>query len=199
MKRNVIVLLGVNGVGKSTLAQELSKILPESVVLSGSTILMQVFGGLTRPELELLSPSKKMQLMVPAFVHAFEKHHEARHLILDTHLVVCIRRSGVLTLERVWSPLYHPYLEHVFLIMSPAQDILERRKRDLAAHRRERDLEIRHIQHDQEINRAAFQELIASNLPSSIIINREHHLTKTVAYMQKQLTVDAHNDLCLTA
>jgi len=183
LKNNVFVLFGINGVGKSTIARALAERVPDSAALSGSELLMRAFRGLDRYQLEILSPEEKMRLLVPAFLQAFEQHASARRIILDTHLVVPIRKSGRLVLENVWSDAFMPHVGSAFFVSSGPEEILRRRVRDYRATGRQRDADIDHIRRDQEINLRVFEETFASFASSSktsVIMNEELRLDDTV-------------------
>ena len=178
------MLIGVNGVGKSTVANALATSIPDATVISGSSVLMEAFGGLTRSQLERLSPEEKMRLMVPAVLDAFERHRSAPAVLFDTHLVVTIRASGRLVLENIWSDAYRPYLRHLLFLMGEPKDIRDRRLRDFELTGRKRDAALEHIMRDQEVNLAVFQELAAHGLPASQIFNEENGLAGTVEQAQ---------------
>ena len=181
MKRNVVVLFGINGVGKSTIASALQRVVAGSVTLSGSELLMRAFKGLDRSQLEVLSPEEKMRMLEPAFLDGFHHHKRAPLVILDTHLVVPIRKDGRFILENVWSEQFAPHVKSVFFVLSKPREILERRIRDAATTGRKRDLDIDHIRRDQEINLSVFEETFSPAGESLLIQNKEHELDRTVA------------------
>lgn len=181
MNKNLFVLFGVNGVGKSTIASNLGALKTDSVTLSGSELLMDAFRGLNRFQLEGLSPEEKMHMLEPAFLEAFQRNNGKRFVILDTHLVVTIRKSGKLVLENVWSERFIPLTAHVFFVSSDPLEILQRRIRDSEISGRKRDLNMEHVRRDQEINLSVFEETFATTaIPSTIVTNEESRLSEVV-------------------
>lgn len=187
MNKNVVVLLGINGVGKSTIARRLECALPGSVTVSGSAVLMDSFGGVNRQNLERLSAGEKMRVMEPALLEAFERHQAANHIILDTHLVVPIRKSGNLVLENVWSEKYVPYVRQVFFIISDPREIMDRRIRDFESTGRQRDVDLVHISRDQDINRIVFEEIVRPVLQCTVVTNGERGLDRAVGFILQHL------------
>ncbi len=165
------MLLGINGVGKSTIAEKLICRVPGSVALSGSKILMTIFGGVSREELEKLSATEKMSMMELAFVEIFERHSTSQLVVLDTHLVVPIRKSGTLVLENIWSPRYAPYVRSVCFICASPGDIRQRRLTDERLTGRARDTNLGNIRSDQDLNLASFEEIIVPDFESMILQN----------------------------
>jgi adenylate kinase len=189
LNQNLIVLFGVNGVGKSTIANRLGALMVNSVALSGSELLMSAFKGLDRLQLEVLSPEEKMRMLEPAFLEAFQRSDGEQFVILDTHLVVPIRKNGKLVLENVWSEQFMPYMAHVFYISSDPSEILQRRIRDSEISGRNRDLNIEHIRRDQEINVSVFEEtFIATTMSSAVVTNEESRLNEVVESIIRIIT-----------
>jgi len=188
LKQNVIALFGINGVGKSTIAHALHETIFGSVMLSGSELLMHSFKGLNREQLEMLSPEEKMRMLESAFLDAFEQNREAKLIILDTHLVVTIRKNGKLILENVWSERFSPYSNFVFFISSNPMEILQRRMRDSRISGRRRDLDVEHIRVDQTINLSVFEETFSETKKSHVIPNEESHMEDTVTSIRRAIS-----------
>lgn len=180
MKKNIIVLFGVNGVGKSSVSRLLCEEIGDSVTLSGSELLIRSFKGLGRDQLELLSPEEKMRMLEPAFLGAFQRSRHATRIILDTHLVVPIRKNGRLVLENVWPGAFTPCVERAFLLVSDPKEILQRRKRDADQTGRVRELDAEHIRTDQEINSSVFAETFTAAGVPHVVHNAESRMKETV-------------------
>ncbi len=187
MKKNVIVFFGINGVGKSTLVKKIVDDYPIIKSMSGSEILMKAFGGVNRQQLEIISPEEKLRMIEFACIEAFERYQQAKYCLLDTHLVVPIRKAGTLILENMWSIKYLPYIQKAYLMIGDPQEILERRIRDESVIGRKRDLNIANIISDQEINLMVFKELIVPNLDSEIIISKNGLVSEGVHVVASKL------------
>lgn len=172
MRKNVVVFFGINGVGKSTLVNEIVVGHPIIKRISGSETLMTAFGGISREQLELLSSEEKLRMIEFACIEAFERYQQAKYCLLDTHLVVPIRKAGTLILENMWSVKYLPYIQKAYLMIGDPQEILERRICDENTIGRKRDLNIANIISDQEINLMVFKELIVPRIDSEIIMSK---------------------------
>lgn len=155
--RNVCFLFGINGVGKSTLAEALSKRLSGSIVLSASSVLRRALGGLTRAELEALQPEEKGAALRHALIEAFRAHARAPTLICDTHLAVPIRRGHPVRYERMWDAAYEPFAIAFIFVTAPPAVILRRRREDAGSGARLRDLDAEAIEADARVNFEEFQ------------------------------------------
>ena len=173
MSRNVVMLVGINGVGKSMLAKMLHDSLSDSFLIAASEVLMQLFGGVSRDILERLSPDEKMRMMEPAFIELFEHNKLSRFILFDTHLIVPIRKEGTIVFENIWSSKYLPYINRAYFITSNAQDILNRRVSDYQKTGRKRDIDLDNIKRDQHVNLCVFEEIICSAVTSKIVTNKD--------------------------
>lgn len=191
MRPNVMMLLGINGVGKSTLTKKVRQTVPECAAISGSETLMKAFGGADRVRLEAMSAGEKMRMMEPAFLDAFERCRNAPSAILDTHLVVPIRCGRVELFENIWSDLYAPYIRSAIFVAGDPKQIRERRIRDELETGRKRDTDIRNIRVDQAMNLRAFDDL-ASSIRSWVVVNDD--LEETARIIISRLLSDHASD-----
>ncbi|MDO8579364.1 MAG: AAA family ATPase [bacterium] len=187
MAKNIVAFFGVNGVGKTTIAHAISALSSEVRYISGSGLLMKAFGDVTRETLERISHSEKMRIMEPTFQAAFEICSGARFAVLDSHLVVPIRRDGTVLLENIWSQNYTPYIERAYMIIAPPKEILERRVKDAEQDGRKRDIDISHIERDQETNIRIFEEVVQPICYSQVIHNGSNDLCEAVTAIKKEL------------
>lgn len=173
MSRNVVMLVGINGVGKSMLAKMLHDSLSDSFLIAASEVLMQLFGGVSRDILERLSPDEKMRMMEPAFIELFEHNKLSRFILFDTHLIVPIRKEGTIVFENIWSSKYLPYINRAYFITSNPQDIFNRRVSDYQKTGRKRDIDLDNIKRDQHVNLCVFEEIICPAVKSKIVTNKD--------------------------
>lgn len=161
-QRNVIAFFGVNGVGKSVLADTLNKAITDSICVQASSVLRDAF-GVDRQALEKMSLEIKMSAKIPALIKEFNKAAESKCILLDMHLIVSIRRNETIVYEDVWANTFFPYILKAYFIFAEPQTILERRKTDMERTGRKRNISIVDIAVDQEINLKKFHELFVGN------------------------------------
>jgi adenylate kinase len=146
---NVCFLFGINGVGKTTLVHELSARISGSIIINASEKLREVFGGLTREQLERLAPEEKKNAMGSALLKTFIASGDAPIILCDTHLTVPIRKAGVLLrYERMWNAAFESFAMCFCLITAPSDTVMERRKDDLLNGIRSRDIDPKNIAAD---------------------------------------------------
>lgn len=173
----VYMLTGVNGIGKSTVVDSIAAEHPEVVTLHASLELRQLFNGISREELELLKPEDKLAKMVVHFTTQFEKTlEEKKAVLLDTHLLVPIRKDRSVVYEDIWSDAYTPYTSSMVMLSAEPSDVRAWRLRDEANTGRKRNSEVVDITADQNQNVARFHSLVSSgSIPEeSRIINNNH-------------------------
>lgn len=179
----VYMLTGVNGIGKSTIVDSIAADHPETIALHASLELSKLFNGISREEMELLRPEDKLAKMVIHFTTQFEKNlEENRAVLLDTHLLVPIRKDGSVVYEDIWSDAYTPYVTSMAMLSAEPSDIRAWRLRDEAITGRKRNCDVTDIASDQDVNIARFQSLIASkSLPkeSKIVMNNHGLIAET--------------------
>jgi adenylate kinase len=173
----VYMLTGVNGIGKSTIVDSIATDHPEMVALHASLELRQLFNGISREELEVLKPEDKLAKMVVHFTVQFDKAlEEKKAVLLDTHLLVPIRRDRSVVYEDIWSDAYTPYATSVVMLSADPSDIRAWRLRDEANTGRKRNSEVVDITADQDQNIARFQSLLSSkSIPKESQIIKNSH------------------------
>lgn len=171
------MIMGINGVGKSTLVRHVADALPDATAIYASQELRKIFGGATRAELEAMEPEEKLIKKATHLAMIFQRIREERGLaIVDMHLVVPIRSGETLRYENTWSDVYQPYLSGSYMLVAPPPEILARRKADALTTGRERDLSEQNIAQDQNINVQEFLSLVdCGALPktSQVVENRD--------------------------
>jgi len=172
----VYMFMGVNGVGKSTLTEMISAAFPDALTLHASRELRRILGVATREELEELSPDEKLSRRTAHLLALFRQAREDRQLVLlDTHLLVPIRKDGAVRYEDTWSDEYTGYVSGAYMLTADPTNIRDWRELDMATNGRRRDLSIENIGLDQQLNVDRFTVLIDRGaLPSEsqIIENR---------------------------
>lgn len=162
------MFMGVNGVGKSTLVEEIAPHLPEAQVVHASAELRKLFGGLSYAELEQIEPEEKLQRRAAHFTQLFRDASKNSGLILmDTHLLVAIRNVDGIRYENTWHDNYQKFVRGAYMITADSADIRSRRERDITATGRLRDIHEANIEQDQRLNVQKFESLVAlGQLPS---------------------------------
>lgn len=173
----VYMLTGVNGIGKSTIVDSIAADHPETVAVHASLELRELFNGISREELELLKPEEKLAKMVVHFTAQFERTlEENKAVLLDTHLLVPIRKDRSVVYEDIWSDAYAPYVSSMVMISADPVDIRAWRLRDEAATGRKRNSDVADITSDQDQNIARFQSLVHSgSLPEESQLVKNNH------------------------
>ena len=173
----VYMLTGVNSIGKSTIVDSIAADHPETVTLHASLELRQLFNGISREELESLRPEDKLAKMVLHFTNQFEKTlNENKATLLDTHLLVPIRKDMSVVYEDIWSDAYAPYTSSMVMLSAEPSDIRAWRLRDEANTGRKRNSEILDIAADQDQNIARFQSLrLHRSIPRESQIVKNNH------------------------
>lgn len=179
----VYMLTGINGIGKSTIVNEITEGHPEAIPLHASHELRGLFGNISREELELLTPEEKLSRMVVHFTTIFDRNlNDKKAVILDTHLVVPIRKDSSVLYEDIWSNEYVSYVTSMAMLSADPGSVRQWRLGDELATGRKRNTDIDAITADQEINIAKFKRLYTDGrLPNSsgIVKNRNGCINKT--------------------
>jgi adenylate kinase len=184
----VYMLTGVNGIGKSTVVDALTSNHPEAVPLHASQELSELFNGISREEMELLAPEEKLGKMVIHFTTIFDRVlNSDKAVILDTHLLVPIRKNNELVYEDIWSDQYSPYVSSMAMLAANPDSVRAWRLSDEKTTGRKRNTKTDDIILDQEANLARFTELRASGVLSThsgVVENVENRLTDTQAAIE---------------
>lgn len=101
MKKITICVFGVNGVGKSVLLEAVQDIHPDAIVVRGSTLLKEALSVASYEALESMSSCVKKKAIIDSII-ALTEDTKSPITIVDTHLVVPIRKSHELTVEDMW-------------------------------------------------------------------------------------------------
>jgi adenylate kinase len=165
--KNLNIVYGVNGIGKTTYTKELVERTKGSKHLTGSIILMQQIFSLSKAQigamekerqrsqylmLESIKPEVKKEAYVLGVID-FAKSHQKQTLFLDTHLMQPIRTQGELRYENMWDDRLLEVVKSIIILVGTPQKILERKTKDL----RIRDvLTVDEIAQDQKINLEQF-------------------------------------------
>lgn len=127
MKKVAICVFGVNGVGKTALLQAISDMLPDVIVARGSTILKEALGVALYETLELMPMAEKKKVLI-AGMSSLIQSSSNRLVIMDTHLVVPIRRFAAMTLEDMWEDeMLQIFQGFVYITANPLM-VSERRR-----------------------------------------------------------------------
>lgn len=190
----VYMLMGVNGIGKSTIVDQIAATNPEVVPMHASKELSTLFGGITREEMELLKPEDKLAKMVMHFTAQFDNAlTDNKAVLLDTHLLVPIRKENSVIYEDIWSDAYAPYVSSAAMLSAKPSDIRAWRLRDEASTGRKRNTNVSDIQSDQDQNVARFKSLhVSGSLPETSKIVANNH--GSIAHTRKVIESIFHSD-----
>jgi adenylate kinase len=184
----IYMLTGVNGIGKSTIVDAIAADHPETVPLHASKELSELFNGITREEMELLTPEEKMGKMAVHFTAVFERTLDRnRAAVLDTHLLVPIRKGEGLIYEDIWSDEYAPYVSSMVMLSADPEVVRAWRLDDEKATGRRRNTNSSDIALDQDANLAKFDELKTSSVipaHSAVVQNLENRIEDTRAAIE---------------
>ena len=113
----VYMLMGVNGIGKSTIVDQVATTNPEVIPMHASKALSALFGGITREEMESLRPEDKLAKMVMHFTTQFDNAlTDNKAILLDTYLLVPIRKENSVLYEDIWSDAHTPYVSSAAML-----------------------------------------------------------------------------------
>jgi adenylate kinase len=192
IKAGVYMLMGVNGVGKSTVVEEISASSESTIVIHASEELRGLFGGMSRQELETLRPEVKLGKMVTHFTVLFDRHvNNDKAVLFDTHLLVPIRKGGSVTYENIWSNDYSQYVSDVVMLEADPAVIRKWRLYDREVTGRVRDVSVENIIQDQILNTVEFENLVAKHaIPatSTLLRNEDGDIEQTFTIVKKKFT-----------
>lgn len=130
MDKVALCIFGVNGVGKSSLLEAVVDICSEpAMIVRGSAILKESLGVASYEALESMSPLEKKQALVNGMA-ALIANAANPVTIVDTHLVVPIRKSGQLEVEDMWDDSMLKLFQGFVYITASPSTIAERRRMD---------------------------------------------------------------------
>jgi adenylate kinase len=168
------LLAGINGVGKSTIVNAIASHNSGIFPIHASAELRDLFGGVSHEELESMTPEQKLARMAVRFTELFtQARDEKKVALLDTHILVPIRRNNVTQYEDIWAEEYRKWIGQAAMLIADPVDILTWRADDEIKTGRVRDLSLDHIDIDQRLNLRRFSELVSwRDLPSTSRIVR---------------------------
>lgn len=130
MDKVALCIFGVNGVGKSSLLQATIGVCSEpTIIVHGSAILKESLGIASYEALESLSARAKKRALIDGMA-ALVATSPGTITIVDTHLVVPIRKSGQLTVEDMWDDSMQEFFQGFAYITAHPRTITERRRMD---------------------------------------------------------------------
>lgn len=130
MDKVALCVFGVNGVGKSALLEAAMGVCSEPVVIvHGSAILKESLSIASYEALESISAREKKRALIDGMA-TLVAASPSPITIVDTHLVVPIRKSGQLTVEDMWDDSMRELFQGFAYITAQPQTITERRRMD---------------------------------------------------------------------
>lgn len=185
-QRNVIAFFGVNGVGKSAIADFLNTTLASSIRVQASCVLRNSM-GMDRQALEETSKDIKMAVKVPAILQEFNRAIEYKYILLDTHLIIPIRQKETTIYEDVWSDAFFPYILKAYFIFAASQSILDRRVAGMNKTGRRRNMSIKDIASDQRLNLEKFNKLFFKNKIGKVVNSTNRNIEEVAREILKDL------------
>lgn len=185
-QRNVIAFFGINGVGKSAIADFLNTALAGSIRVQASCVLRNSM-GMDRQALEGISQDTKMAVKVPAILQEFNRAIEYKYILLDMHLIIPIRQKEVTIYEDVWSDVFFPYILKAYFIFAASQSILDRRVADMNKTGRRRNMSIKDIASDQRLNLEKFNKLFLKNKIGKVVNSTNRNIEEVAKEISKDL------------
>lgn len=164
-----IVIFGVNGVGKSTIAERLKELFKDVEIAHGSDLLISELFNVSLEQVVQLSkeergnyykqmeketPQKKKEAYLKAVKKLFERQENDKNLVvLETHLVAYSPYNGF---ELMWDASLDGLIDEAFLLDTDISTIHERRAEDNS---RERVLNEELLKQHCELNRMEFNNI----------------------------------------
>lgn len=178
----VVALMGVNGTGKSTLADRLVERLPSTGVVHASHELRMLFGGISREQQNKMSIEDRLGEIATHLTSVFDRQlNDNDRVLFDTQLLVA--NPGVeRTYESAWSDKYTPYLASAAMLLANPGTISRWRHEDGVRTGRMRDMSEDNITQDQQANLDYFNELVKRGaLPSNsqVFHNEDNKIAQT--------------------
>lgn len=127
MNKIAVCVFGVNGVGKSSVLQVVSGMHAGSMVMRGSAILKEALGLASYEALEAMAAEEKKQALIDG-METLLANAEQDIVLVDTHLVVPIRKQGKLIVEDMWDEKLCQLFQG-FVYISAYPDMIAERRR----------------------------------------------------------------------
>ncbi|MEY4723353.1 MAG: hypothetical protein RLZZ324_866 [Candidatus Parcubacteria bacterium] len=169
--KNVCFLFGINGVGKSALAQAIAASIVGTAVISASDCLRAELGGLSRERLEALDPAVKHEAKRRSLLRMFDACKSARFVLCDSHLVVPIRSDASLRYERMWDDAFAQHAFAAIHVIAPTEIVVQRRKSDAEQGVRTRRVDPREITADARAATAEFAAVFQDHPRAHTVTN----------------------------
>lgn len=171
MNKITVCVFGVNGVGKTSLLDALTGMFSEPVtILRGSTILKESLGIASYEALESLPAPAKKEALIDG-IASVTANSASPITIVDTHLVVPIRKSWQLEIEDMWDPRMLEYFQGFIYVTAQPCMIAERRRLD-----KRRPLRVTHAipemcAEDLRHNEARWDEVSSGMRHKKVVVN----------------------------
>jgi len=177
------IIVGVPGVGKTTVMEKAKKKLPEYQIMKFGTKMLETAKkqekAQNRDQIRKLSPEKIKELQRKTM----EKIKQKENLLVDTHLAVETPKGIVPGMPK-WA-IEKTNLDRIILIEGKPEEIKKRRKKDKT--RKRDDFQLNPKEH-QKINRyyAATVSTITSS-PIKIIKNKPNKAEEAAEKLEKTI------------
>ena len=182
LEPRVYMLTGINGVGKTTLADQLAAELPNTAAIHASQELRNLFGGISREQQERMKLEDRLAEMVMHFTVLFDRGlNDNDNIIFDTQLLIPTSGEQGVYYESAWSDEYTKYLGQATMLTAHPRDIRTWRERDEKLTGRKRSLSEEDIEQHQNMNMHEFTDLLdrgAIPANSQIIKSEDGQLEK---------------------
>lgn len=153
-----ICLVGVRGVGKTTLVRSVVPALPTVDYVVGSAILRELAGSAFE-RFDSLPPEVKQRYREDAIRWMEERQaREGRHILCDGHTTLL--NAGTGQVEQVFTELDCRFFRELILFEAPAEVVLQRRRSDPS---KRRNLDMDFIRAELEGERATCHAIAAAH------------------------------------
>ena len=201
----LILLYGINGVGKDTIALELSKQYKNTIIVSDQRILMYYLGLLKNYKNNIKINTEKYKALESTpretlkkiyktkFLETIEKIRKEYEIVfLISHLVISLHinknKPKYLDTEIINEKLSELLFcaNSIVYIKSKPEEILERRIKDRKFTGRNRPIDLKDIKHHQKLNDKKWKELL-NHVPQNktvTVLNHNNNLNEAITQSQ---------------
>lgn len=201
----LILLYGINGVGKDTIALELSKQYKNTIIVSDQRILMYYLGLLKNYKSNIKINTEKYKALESTpretlkkiyktkFLETIEKIRKEYEIVfLISHLVISLHinknKPKYLDTEIINEKLSELLFcaNSIVYIKSKPEEILERRIKDRKFTGRNRPIDLKDIKHHQKLNDKKWKELL-NHVPQNktvTVLNHNNNLNEAITQSQ---------------
>ncbi len=185
--RNIIAVLGINGVGKTTIINNALAYAPEGSVAFNAADLMLAYLGLeSRSQLEQVPSAIKEEARRDSILHMARQYADRPLVFLDTHMQIGIGKGTERTKHVTWAPEFNLIIAKGIFIHGCTDDIQMRRSQRPGGGR---SLDPMTIQADQAEELQLFEAMVSGEVPTSRIFNPQDQLDTTVALFLAELGI----------